>query len=258
MPSLARLRRGPLAGRVIGPVAGVWLGLLAGCSQAPLQSPPAPAASRHEVATPGQPGARPGTASPARPLAASPAAGASAPLATPGPLGKGSMLAAEQRWLGSLFRGTPVRVLSDEGGALRVDVPLAHSFEVGGDQPKPPLQAVMQRLALSMQRQPTTRLAVAAPAGPRAEARQAAMREQLVMMGLPMHRVSAAGVAGDDMVSLRLAPAPQAIARLSDRQLPPAVLGPPSSAPQAVAGAVPPSAAAPAVAGAIKPPSGAR
>jgi len=230
-------------------VAALVVVLVAGCAQAPMRPPP-PASSRSEPAGSGLEPTQ-GVGAAASRAAAGPAA-ASAPTGAPVPAGRPSILAAEQRWLGSLFRGTPVRVLSDEGGALRIEVPLAHSFEVGGEQPKPPLQAVMQRVALSMQRQPTTRLSVAAPPGPKAEARQAAMREQLVMMGLPMHRVSVPGVPGDDVVSLRLAPAPPALARLSDRALPaPALMPAGHTVPASSAAALPAAAT-------VRPPATAR
>lgn len=148
-----------------------------------------------------------------REASATPSAPASAPApAAPRP----SPLAAEQRWLSALFEGTPVRI-SGEGDGLRLDVPLRYAFANDAAEPLPPLKAVLQRMALSMQRQPTTRLAIGAP-GPAASERALAMRQQLQGLGVAGYRISATGAALPDGVSLKLALAPAAIGRLEDRK----------------------------------------
>lgn len=154
----------------------------------------------------------PATAPPGREAAAAaPPASAPAPAAP-----KPSPLAAEQRWLAALFEGTPVRV-SGEGDALRLELPLRYAFAGDAADPLPPLKAVLQRMALSMQRQPSTRLAIGAP-GPGASERAFAMRQQLQGLGVASYRISATGAALPDGVSFRLALAPAAIGRLEDRK----------------------------------------
>ena len=106
------------------------------------------------------------------------------------------------------------------GHAVQIEVPLRFAFDAGSSQPKPPLQAVLQRLGLSLKRHPTARLVLAAPA-PGAADRQRAMRTELAAMGLPLHRFSAAAsTVSDSHISLHLALAPAAIQRLNDHELP--------------------------------------
>ena len=146
---------------------------------------------------------------------------APAPSPAPGP-GLGP-LSAEQHWLAELFKGTPVQVLGQKAGReVRLDVPLRFAFDAGSSQPKPPLQAVLKRVGQSLKRQPTARLALAAP-GPGALERQHAMQAQLTAMGLAAHRVSmpaAAHPASASSVQLQLVAATAAIQRLHDRHLP--------------------------------------
>lgn len=70
-------------------------------------------------------------------------------------------LAAEQRRLAALFRGTPVVFVMQPDGRLRVDVPLKHSFDAGRSSVKAPLAAVLDRVALS-QAGGTSRIVVSA------------------------------------------------------------------------------------------------
>ena len=97
------------------------------------------------------------------------------------------------------------------------------AFDAGSSQPKPLLQAVLQRLGMSLKRHPTARLVVTAPA-PGAADRQQAMRAELAAMGLPLHRLSAAASSAtttpDNIIRLYLALAPSAIQRLQDHELP--------------------------------------
>ncbi len=139
--------------------------------------------------------------------------------AAPSPPGP---LAAELQWLADLFKGTPVQVVGESAGsAVRLEVPLRFAFDAGSNQPKPPLQAVLQRVGQSLKRQPTARLALAAP-GPGADERQRAMQSQLLTMGLAAHRVSmpAEKLASTSAVQLHLMVATAAIQRLHDVHLP--------------------------------------
>lgn len=70
-------------------------------------------------------------------------------------------LASEQLRLSELFRGTPVVFAMQSDGGLRVVVPLRYCFEPGSHAVKPPLAAVLDRLAKS-QLNESTRLRVAA------------------------------------------------------------------------------------------------
>ena len=74
-------------------------------------------------------------------------------------------LAAEQRRLTELFRGTPVAFAMQADGALRVTVPLQFCFDRAATVVKPPLAAVLDRIAKS-QRDRSTRLRVAAAPDP--------------------------------------------------------------------------------------------
>src|SRR5690348_812753 len=67
-------------------------------------------------------------------------AGAAAPRPT---------LSEEQRRLADLFRGTPVVFAMQPDGSMRVSVPLRYSFDPGRFAVKPPLGAVLDRVAKS-------------------------------------------------------------------------------------------------------------
>ena len=74
-------------------------------------------------------------------------------------------LALEQIRLAELFRGTPVAFTLQQDGSLRATVPRQFSFDVGAIKVKPPLAAVLDRLARS-QFQSTSRMRVIAPSDP--------------------------------------------------------------------------------------------
>ena len=95
-----------------------------------------------------------------------PMAAASAASAPPGGSARNAApqratLASEQLRLSELFRGTPVVFAMQSDGGLRVVVPLRYCFEPGSHAVKPPLAAVLDRLAKS-QLNESTRLRVAA------------------------------------------------------------------------------------------------
>src|SRR5487761_2171253 len=113
--------------RIASSITALLLGALAGCAtQAPMPAAPAPSAA-------------------------------------PAPLHP--TLAAEQRRLAALFRGTPVVFEMQPDGSLRVAVPLHFCFDRGAGIVKPPLAAVLDQVARS-QRQESTRLRVAAAPDP--------------------------------------------------------------------------------------------
>jgi outer membrane protein OmpA-like peptidoglycan-associated protein len=158
--------------------------ILQGCS-----TPNPPATSR----------ARPVAAAPAAPApAASSAAGSTAPAqveaAAAGP--RTPVLVVERQWLQSWFNGTPVRIAQQGSGPVAIDVPQAFCFDSGRSSVKPPLAAVLDKLALSLRRHPGVRLpllaapsdsapaAGTAPTAPLALQRAAQMRSHLLQRGV--------------------------------------------------------------------------
>ena len=152
-------------------------------------------------------GSAPRPASPERSAPpATPAQRPEARASAPAPAPRTSPLAAEQRWLTQLFEGTPVRISGEaDGGALQLHVPLDFSFEAESAQPKPALQAVLDKLGQSLKRQPASRLRIGAP-GP--AARALAARRHLLTRGVAAHRVEAAASSSGPDVLLRLSLAP--------------------------------------------------
>ena len=122
--------------------------------------------------------------------------GASAPRPT---------LTEEQRRLADLFRGTPVVFAMQPDGSMRVSVPLRYSFDPGRYAVKPPLGAVLDRVAKS-QRAEGTRFAVTAPADPKSKGlmlateRASSTRDYMVARGLDVTRFSIAAAGSGDVV----------------------------------------------------------
>lgn len=129
-----------------------------------------------------------------------------------------NVLAAEVTWMRQLFDGTPVAIASEPDGSMRVDVPLVFSFDEKSNAPKPPLRAVMDKVAQSMARQASTKLQLATP-GP--VARGAAMRSYLQGRGVIGLRVAVLAPTTGEAVMLRVVPGPVAIDKLDDKNLPP-------------------------------------
>ena len=103
-------------------------------------------------------------------------------------------LAQERERLAGLFDGTPVVLAIDRDGSLRAEVPLRFCFEPSGAVVKPPLAALLDRLAAS----PATRggaWSVAAPGDPTskdtalATQRAASVRDHLVSRGAAASKV---------------------------------------------------------------------
>jgi hypothetical protein len=129
-----------------------------------------------------------------------------------------NVLAAEVTWMKQLFDGTPVAIASEPDGSMRVDVPLGFSFDDKSNAPKPPLRAVMDKVAASMARQASAKVHIASP-GP--VARGAAMRSYLQGRGVIGLRVVVLAPQPGDAVTLRVVPGPIAIDKLDDNKLPP-------------------------------------
>ena len=117
-------------------------------------------------------------------------------------------LAIEKLRLAELFRGTPVLFVLQPDGSLRVEVPLNFSFDAGKAAVKPPLAAVLDRVAAG-QVQEVTQIVVRAPADPAAKSsatllgeRAANVRDYLVARGLAETRVVVSGPAGAAVVRL--------------------------------------------------------
>jgi hypothetical protein len=129
-----------------------------------------------------------------------------------------NVLAAEVQWMKQLFEGTPVAVATEPDGAMRVDVPLTYAFDDKSPAPKPPLRAVMDKVAATLARQTSAKVHLATPGPP---ARSAAMRTYLVGRGVLALRVVVLAQPPGDAVMLRVVPGPVAIDKLDDRALPP-------------------------------------
>ena len=104
-------------------------------------------------------------------------------------------LAQERQRLADLFDGTPVTLAIDRDGSLRAEVPLRFCFEPARAVVKPPLAALLDRLAAS----PATRggrWTVAAPGDPASKGtalatqRGASVRDYLVGRGAQASKVA--------------------------------------------------------------------
>ena len=104
-------------------------------------------------------------------------------------------LATERRWLQSWFRGTPVVIVQRNDDAVNVEVPREFCFDAGRSNLKPPLAAVLDKVAESLRRVPLSRLSLlAAPAdatGSPALAleRAAQLHKHLLARGVPAARL---------------------------------------------------------------------
>ena len=124
-------------------------------------------------------------------------------------------LATEKARLAGLFRGTPVVFDLLPDGSMRVDVPTAFAFDPGKAVVKPPLAAVLDRIATGQQRE-LTRIVIGAPADTAAQGaalareRAASARDYCVARGLPPDRVVAAvnGASATVRITVSAAPAP--------------------------------------------------
>ena len=128
----------------------------------------------------------------------------------PASTGTRAALEAEQERLAELFQGTPVVFAMQSDGSLRVAVPLRYSFDPGRHAVKPPLAAVLDRVARSQRKEPT-RFTVSAPADPNgrgtslATDRANSTRDYLVGRGIGPTRFSIAAVQRGDTVEIVVA-----------------------------------------------------
>jgi outer membrane protein OmpA-like peptidoglycan-associated protein len=147
-----------------------------------------------------------------KPPSPSPSPGTGAPTApsTPGapvPEPPRPTLAAEQKRLAALFEGTPVVFAMQQDGSLRVEVPLRFSFDPGSSTVKPPLAAVLDRIATS-QRRGSSRVLVVAPGDKRGKGitlgndRAGSTRDYLVGHGIAATRFTLASVVEPDLVRI--------------------------------------------------------
>jgi outer membrane protein OmpA-like peptidoglycan-associated protein len=164
----------------------VWLVLLSlhGCSTAPSPPPPAPVPPVTVPAAPTLPEA---------PAAARP-----------------SSLAGERQWLQSWFGGTPVRITQRSEAAFSVDVPRDYCFDAGRSVVKPPLAAVLDKLAQSLQRKPAARVELLAAPGDAADASALAqqradnVRKHLIARGVSSQQLAAPSTTAVAAVQLRI------------------------------------------------------
>lgn len=138
------------------------------------------------------------TAPPTAPMAPAPNPSRPAPAAT---------LAGEQVRLAELFRGTPVVFTLQQDGSLRAAVPRRFSFDADAIKVKPPLAAVLDRLAKA-QLQTGARVRVSAPADPGARGpalardRALSVRDYLVGQGVASTRLQASGATQTEQVEI--------------------------------------------------------
>ena len=143
-----------------------------------------------------------GSAPDARPSA--PAGGAKPPAPDTSPL------VAERRWLQQWFAGTPVVIAQQRDGALAVTVPREFCFDPGSHAVKPPLAAVLDKVAESLRRQRQARVdTLAVPADGERDAallrrRGLAVRDHLRSRGVADARLAAPATTASAGVLLRL------------------------------------------------------
>ncbi len=166
---------------------------VAGCSS----TPPAPSSS-----TPGPaPASTPGPAqAPAPAPPPTPDQRAAAP----------AHLAAEQKWLNSWFKGTPVKIRQLDDNAIAIDVPREFCFDQGASKVKPALGAVLDKMTQSLQRVPIAQVTlIAAPADAKGSDELALKRAAQVQLhlrnaGVRADRLGKPSVASGAAVQLRM------------------------------------------------------
>ncbi len=134
--------------------------------------------------------------------------GAAKPSAPPAP--RPTALAVERQWLQSWFKGTPVRIEQSSEAAFSIEVPREYCFDAGRSIVKPPLAAVLDKLAQSLQRKPEARIEwLAAPgdaAGSSALAQQRgdSVRKHLIARGVSSQQLAASSATDVAAVQLRI------------------------------------------------------
>lgn len=156
--------------------------VLQGCSTLPEPTkPPVPPAPAPPVAAPSAPAARPAT------------------------------LAVERQWLQTWFEGTPVRIEQRSEWSFSIEVPRQFCFDAGRSELKPPLAAVLDKVAQSLQRKPALRLQLLAAPGDAsvnaelAQQRAQSVRKHLLARGVSSEQMAAATATPVPAVQLRIA-----------------------------------------------------
>lgn len=141
-------------------------------------------------------------------VATRPATPADAGATKPAPPARPAALAVERQWLQAWFEGTPVRIEQRSTRAFSVEVPREFSFDGGRSDIKPPLAAVLDKLAQSLQRKAELRVElIAAPGdGPGsaalAQRRAGSVRQHLMSRGVAASRLAPPDVASAAAVQL--------------------------------------------------------
>jgi len=142
--------------------------------------------------------------------ATGPDGGKSPTAAAPSVVAAQAALTAERKWLQSWFDGTPVRVTQPADGPVTVEVPREFCFDPGRSAIKPPLSAVLEKLAQSLRRVPTATLVLlAAPAddataSPPALQRAGQIRQRLQTLRVPGPQLGPPTATSAPAVQLRL------------------------------------------------------
>ncbi|MBV9890057.1 MAG: hypothetical protein JO090_04125 [Rhizobacter sp.] len=119
-------------------------------------------------------------------------------------------LAAEQKWLTSWFKGTPVKIRQVDDNAIAIDVPREFCFDQGASKVKPALGAVLDKMTQSLQRVPIAQVTlIAAPADAKgtdelALKRAAQVQQHLRNAGVRADRLGRPSVASGPTVQLRM------------------------------------------------------
>lgn len=129
---------------------------------------------------------------------------------TPSPPPRPTGLAVERQWLQSWFEGTPVRIVQRSESSFSIEVPREFCFDPGRSDIKPPLAAVLDKLAQSLQRKPAARVqGLAAPgdaagASPLARQRAEEVRKYLSSRGVPSQQLGPPTASTVPAVQLRI------------------------------------------------------
>jgi outer membrane protein OmpA-like peptidoglycan-associated protein len=130
------------------------------------------------------------------------------PAAAPAP--RPSSLAVERQWLQSWFEGTPVRIVQRSESTFTVDVPRDYCFDAGRSVVKPPLAAVLDKLAQSLQRKPSARVELLSAPGDTgavpalAQQRADNVRKHLIARGASPEQLGPPTVTSVAAVQLRI------------------------------------------------------
>jgi len=119
-------------------------------------------------------------------------------------------LVVERQWLQSWFEGTPVRIEQRGANLFSIEVPREFSFDAGRSIVKPPLAAVLDKLAQSLQRNPMARVELlaapgdAAAASPLALQRASNLRKHLLARGVTLDQLGPPTATAVAAVQLRI------------------------------------------------------